>query len=293
MNHQLPLSELQSWFLTVMITPGGVQSGIVSAVQRFSHTEQNVLVSLPGVNASRRMNIYAEGYVLRLLECLRADFPMLSVIMGEEVFNFFAQAYISTFPSLSPSLFDLGSGFADFLLQSQRHASTHHETSDTDFFKFPIELARLERARTEAIRAPGLESQAVSLLAYAQYDILDSLLGELDVLSLAPCTRLLALSFPMIDVWEAMNREVKIIPAIPTPVPSFVAITRKHYRVNLYALHAWQYQFLVTQNGNVTVLEGAKQAADAVNQSFDSLFAQLMIWLPIAVETGMLFKSKI
>ncbi len=275
-----------------MITPGGVQSGMVSAAQRFGHTEQNVLVSLPGVNANRRMNIYAEGYVLRLLECLRADFPVLSRVMGDEVFNFFAQAYISTFPSLSPTLFDLGAGFADFLLQSQRRASAHDEAADTDFFRFPVELARLERARTEVIRAPGLESQKVSLQGYS-YNVLDSLLGELETFSLTPCTRLLALSFPMMDFWEIMNREEEATPAIPEPAPSFIAITRKHYRVNLYALQKWQYHFLLaTQAGNITVLEAAKQTACAVNQSFDSLFAQLIMWLPIAVETGMIVKSE-
>ncbi len=268
---------------------------MVSAAQRFGYTEHEVLISLPGVNANnanRRMNIYAQGYVLRLLECLRADFPVLSAVMGDEVFNFFAQAYISTFPSVSPTLFDLGAGFANFLLQSQRHASAHQEASEIDFFKFPVELAKLERARTEVIRAPGLESQAISLSAYSALDIL---MGESETFTLAPCTRLLALSFPMVDFWETTNRggEDGVTAAIPEPASSFVVIARKNYRVNLYALHEWQYHFLLaTQKGNITLHESARHAACLVSRSFDSLLAQLIIWLPIAIETGMISKSK-
>lgn len=44
--------------------------------------------------APARLDIYARGYVLRLLECLRAEFPILLALVGDQVFEMFASSYV-------------------------------------------------------------------------------------------------------------------------------------------------------------------------------------------------------
>src|SRR5262249_40950505 len=115
-----PLSRIQSWLMTVMTSAGGVEAGIHVAKERFGLDVDGMIAHGRGPAPATRLNIYATGYVMRLLECLRADFPALRHLMGDALFDFFAKSYIWTHPSSSPSLFDLGAGFPDFLGQTQR-----------------------------------------------------------------------------------------------------------------------------------------------------------------------------
>ncbi|MBI3284827.1 MAG: putative DNA-binding domain-containing protein [Burkholderiales bacterium] len=229
------LSELQTWFLTVMSAAGGVRHGLDLARQRFGWDAQQVVAQTSDVSAVRRMNIYAEGYVLRLLECLQTDYPVLHKVMGEPLFNFFAKAYIWQQPSVSPTLYDLGAGFAAFLRASQRSAAPEM----ADMLLLPIELARLERARSEATRARGLE-QARHPSGVGAFDLM---LGLPLAIRRPPCLRLLQLELPLLAFWEGVARGGDIPPA-PAPAASHVAVSRMHYRVNLLNLEAWQYHFL-------------------------------------------------
>ncbi|BBB60748.1 hypothetical protein UNDKW_2475 [Undibacterium sp. KW1] len=80
------LSQLQHWFLTVMTAPGGLARGLSLAQEHLGLEESSVIKITPGKRS--RMHIYARGYILRLQECLQADFPVLHRLMGDELFNF-------------------------------------------------------------------------------------------------------------------------------------------------------------------------------------------------------------
>ena len=187
-----PLAQVQAWFLTAMTAPGGAARGVELAGQRHGLQAPQVL------KGAARLHIYADGYVLRLLECLQADYPVLRRVMGDALFGFFARAYIWRHPSVSTTLHDLGGGFADFLAASQARAG---EGAQGAALRFPVELARLERARGEASRAPGLEKLPRPLLPVLPSG-LALLLGQTPAWRLAPCTRLLALTYPVHAYWQ-------------------------------------------------------------------------------------------
>ncbi|MDE2430794.1 MAG: putative DNA-binding domain-containing protein, partial [Burkholderiales bacterium] len=218
------LSELQSWFLTVMTATGGAQQGVALARQRFGLDAMQVVAQSSDAAALRRMYIYAEGYVLRLLECLQADYPVLHKVMGDALFGFFARAYIARHPSTSPTLYDLGAGFAEFLRGSQREAAPEMR----GLLLLPVELARLEHARTEVTRARGLERQP-RRFTHSPFDLM---MGVPLQISTPPCLRLLQLDLPLLGFWEGISRGGEV-PAAPELAHSYVAITRMHYRVNL------------------------------------------------------------
>ena len=273
------LAGLQAWFLTAIMTPGGVQRGLALAAQRHGLAEHEVLRS-PGGSGSR-LHIYADGYVLRLLECMRADFPVLARTMGPELFDFFAKAYVWRHPSRSTTLYDLGRGFADFLAASlppEMDAALALECS------FPAELARLERALGEAARAPGLEA-----LAPPAFDGIALLSGFDASVRLAPCTRLLALPFPVQAWWrEVLDLPDEAdLPPRPAPAPVFLAVGRLHYRTSVHVLAPWQFHFLQAAAAGAPARACALQAAQACGLAPAGVLADAMLWLPLAAAAAL------
>ncbi len=62
-----------------------------------------------------RLGIYAEAYLLRLVEILNADFPKLRVLMGKSKFEKMAHDYLAAYPSQYFSVRYLGSHLSKFL----------------------------------------------------------------------------------------------------------------------------------------------------------------------------------
>ena len=273
-----PLAQLQAWFLTAMTAPGGAARGAQLASERHGLTQEQVLKRARGAPAP--LHIHADGYVQRLLECLQADYPVLRKVMGDALFAFFARAYIWRHPSASPTLYDLGGGFADFLAASQGAAAAQGPA-----LHFPVELARLERARSEAGRARGLEKRA----RQAMPDGLAWLLGEGTQVVVAPCLRLLALSFPVAAFWQqAQAAPSEAMPAPPEPAACHVAISRLHYRITMHDLQPWQFFWLQALAGGAPLPACAQAAAQASGRAQDELLADAMLWLPMAAAAGLI-----
>jgi hypothetical protein len=269
-----PLSALQAWFMTAILTPGGVGRGLALARARHGLAEHEVLRMKDG--AGSRLHVYADGYVLRLLECMRADYPVLCKVMGRELFDFFAKAYVWRHPSRSTTLYDLGAGFADFLVQSQPAGA---DAEAAQRFAFPAQLARLERALAEASRAPGLEGRTAPTI-----DALSLLSGADAAVGLAPCTRLLALSFPLHAYWQQVAGAPDDAPAPPMPAaePTYIAVGRLHYRVGMHALAPWQFHFLQAAAARAPARECALDAARACGLPAGRVLADALLWLPLA-----------
>ncbi len=272
---QLP--ELQRWVLTVMTTPGGVDAGIARAQALHGLSAAQVVATGYGPPPRLRLDIYAQGYLLRLLECLRADFPTLRNTMGEGLFDLFARAYLLHHPSRSTTLFDLGAGFVPFL------RSTRPAGYSEPGFDLALDLAALERARTESIRARGVEGESA-----AQLDPLLLLGGAPLRVAVPESVRLLHLSYPLIPLLEAVARG-ETQPPIPPARPTWIIIARSHYRVSMHELEPWQWALLNhAQQGAGPLYSGVLAAAEAVGEGVDLLLSRLALWLPLAVALGYL-----
>jgi hypothetical protein len=270
------LSELQRWFLAAIMTPGGVQRGLALAGQRHGLAKRDVLRTPDG--AGSRMHVYAQGYAMRLVEAMRADFPVLHRVMGADLFDFFARAYVWRHPSRSTTLYDLSAGFADFLERSQAPAAA-------GWSAFAAQLARLERARAEATRAPGMETAAAPLS-----DAFILLSGEDLTVRLTPCTRLLALSFPLHAYWTqvASVQDDQPLPCAPAPATCFVAVGRLRYRVGIHALQPWQYHVLDAAAEGAPAGFCALHAAQACDLPPGRVLADMLLWLPLAADAALL-----
>ncbi|QSJ15512.1 putative DNA-binding domain-containing protein [Nostoc sp. UHCC 0702] len=276
------LSDIQKWLMTAITSPGGLQNGLHLARNRFCLNEDEIIAQSGGAIPLTRLGIYAQGYWLRLLECLRADFPALRYVMGEELFDFFAKAYIWNHPSTSTTLFDLGAGFADFLQKTQSSRGADPEKLELTL-ALPLDVAKLERTCTEAIRAKGLEGKSMSVnlepLAFlSRYDL---------KIQVAPCLRLINLSFPLINFLEAIERGEEN-PALPEPKPCHIAITRIRYRVYMSEIQSWQYYFLKSAEAYSSPYDCATKCSQESDKPLDDILSQLVLWLPLALNSGFL-----
>ncbi len=73
------------------------------------------VLSTAQVSAQVRLDIYAEGYRLRLLETLENDFPALQALLGNAAFTKLGRAYIEAYPSHHFSLRYFGRHLGKFL----------------------------------------------------------------------------------------------------------------------------------------------------------------------------------
>ena len=64
------------------------------------------------------LDVYRDGYALRLIEVLTSDYPGLMAMAGPADFDHMARAYIAAHPSRHPSVRWFGRGLADFLART-------------------------------------------------------------------------------------------------------------------------------------------------------------------------------
>jgi hypothetical protein len=185
------------------------------------------------LTAEDRVGIYVLAYRLRLLDCLRSEYPVLAELVGPTVFDLFGRGYIAAHPSHSYTLYEFGAGFAGYLARSmppQGGASV----------AVPAELARIERARAEVQRARGVERPAGE-----ESPFLAGLLAGFSPLSRwcrPDSVRLLRLPFDFCDTLAAAGRGEP--PPLPYGEPSLLAVARAGYRVGHHDLTVEQFDWL-------------------------------------------------
>lgn len=276
------LATLQKWLTSILIRPGHLHDKILAADRTYNLNNTDVIRSSPTLSSEERIQIYARGYALRLMECMRADYPALQNLLGDELFDTFAQAYLVRRPSNSYSLFDLGHDFPAFLKASRPNDSAA-TLEEQQKFDLPIELALLERARAEVYRSRGTEDKKQSVAQdHSLFFLFDT-----EQLSVSPCLHLLDLQFPLINFVRAVERGEQ--PSIPAPQHTLVAVSRKDYIIKMQELELWQWHFLKALENTGNYMQAVAISAQMSATSTDTIFANLMLWIPVAFTMGYVY----
>jgi len=276
-DQSLPL--LQHWMITVVTERGSLAEKLQSGTGQHGLRLEDVIADKRGLSAEKRLSIYTSGYVLRLLECMRADFPGLRSFVGDSVFDAFARAYIISEPPESPSLFDLGAAFPRFLQKTRPVGSL--DAGMSALVDLLPEIARFERARTEVARAPGVEDD-LRTQSLAPFEILN----QDPLLQVTPCLRLLDLQFSLVDFLKRLAQSEQ--PEPPAPRATFAAIGRFDYCIHVEEIQAWQFAFLKACESTVSLHAAVKRAAEKSGREVTAILAELVVWLPIALDFGFL-----
>ena len=158
------LQELQTRLYQLIAGPRALNC----ARKQGQPSDQGALIirSHQRLGALQRINIYADAYFYRLLECLKEEFPAALAVAGPKEFADLVRGYLAWRPPTEPSIFYAGRYLPEFL---RNHSLPQR-------WPFIAELARLERATLESFHAsdaPTLSGEVMSGIPAEQWPALE------------------------------------------------------------------------------------------------------------------------
>jgi hypothetical protein len=153
------LENLQALLYRLITAPEGVAAGLAAERARGSSmlddpddsngledALENLIAGDDRLSAVERLEIYANAYFYRILDCLKEDFPATLATVGGDNFHNLVTGYLIEYPPTEPSIAYAGRHLAEFL----RHPSTR---AMLERWPFIADLARLERTLIEVFHA--------------------------------------------------------------------------------------------------------------------------------------------
>src|SRR3989441_113585 len=143
----IDLRQAQELFWTLITAPEGVRPAIED-LERRGDLEGRVIDEMftgdEALPAVERLDIYANMYFYRLLDCLAEDYPKARAALGPAHFHHLVTDYLLRHPSEHPSLRPLGRHLPQFV-------ASHPLAGG---FPWLADLARLDWARADLFDAP-------------------------------------------------------------------------------------------------------------------------------------------
>lgn len=220
------LASLQVWM-----------QGVILQSRPSSHSSRSVVRDLPALSAPQCLQIYNDACRLRLLGCLKDEFPVLCAAVGDDAFTQFSLGYIRERPSRSYTLGHFSQSFVEYLASS-RPAQDDSDAGSIDWTDVILELALLEHTINVVFDGPGSEKASRrSRTGQDQDDVrADS------VIEINPSVKVLRLSFPVHTYYSALRAGGA--PAVPSPVETRLAVYRENYVVRFIDLDRTVYSLL-------------------------------------------------
>lgn len=160
----------------------GKRKRVVRAVRSSSRRE-----------AISHLDVYTRAYEHRLLEVLRADFPALHALAGDDLFEAVGRSYIRAHPSDSPNARWFGRHLPSFLAESEAFASS-----------VPMaEMARFEWAMGLAFDAPDQAPLSMEGLAPIPPERFADIM-----FAIHPSVQQIALNWNVPAFWKAIESKV-------------------------------------------------------------------------------------
>lgn len=275
-EYELP--ALQRWFLSVITHPDGVLEGARSpdAQQQIAVSPdelERVIRRSRSQTSVERLEVYANAYYARLIECLAEEFPAMEYVLGAETFRAFAFEYLQHYPPGSYTLAKLAASFPRFLRETRPIDSDGggKESSWTDFL---IDLATLERTYSEVFDSRGPEEHQG--LQYAELASIPPEAWPSTKFVPVDCLRLLELRFPVHEFAAAVKRGQE--PSIPRPISTHLMVTRRDYIVRPRAVSKLEYDALQGLCGGKCVGDVITKIAESCEMDNDQLSVQIHDW---------------
>lgn len=168
----------------------------------------------------RRFAVYRNNVVTGLIDALRAGFPAVERIVGEEFFVAMAHVYVRARPPRAPMMFLFGDDFGDFI-------ATFPPAAEIPYL---ADIARVETARLSAFHA----ADEAPLEAAALAGQAPGALFELRVTT-HPSLHVVRSAYPIATIW-AMNAGI----TEPAPIEDWtgedVAVARPYADVTIQRL---------------------------------------------------------
>lgn len=195
-----------------------VQLGIRTRIQSQQHslTSSAWLNPQGGVAGDERMDVYAEGYLARVMEALAEVFETIYHLMGRDAFIELSESYIHAHPSHSYNLNFIGEHMAAFI----------QKASASGKLPFLSDLARLEWNVAQAFHAVSEDVFNPASLETVKEDDWDRL-----KVVFQPSVSTVSSQWPILDIWKARHTPLKEIHIDIVDRPQNVLVYRRALEV--------------------------------------------------------------
>lgn len=253
------LDRLERWMYTVITHPDGAKAGInANSIQNL---EQTVLPS-DELTPLDRISIYANMYFWRLNEVISNEYPTVSHLLGEELFNKIVKDYVTHHPSTNYNLNQLSNKFPLYLL---------NEAKELPHQQFVSAVATVERAMEDVFDARHVERIPMETLQTIPAE------KWADIhLQFNPALCLLELDYPVNAYMTAVREDRHM--DIPQPEKTYVVVYRCNFKVWRNDLDQDRYQLLSKLKDGETLGAALEACAVLPGVDIDKLTANLGEW---------------
>ena len=214
---QPQLERLQRWMQEVVVHPGVIDEALASPeAEREIPSRRLGEVILPShsLTASERVGVYQGMYLMRMVEALATDYPVIKHFLGDDAFDELVTDYVARYPSRSYTLNRLGDHLPQFLA----------DRPDWSQDGFLPDLARFELAMTEVF-----DEEETPVLSGEDLEAVPPEAWEEARLRPIAALRLLELEHVVVPHLTAFHRD-RPCPK-PMKLPSWVVVYRRDYSV--------------------------------------------------------------
>jgi hypothetical protein len=209
-----------------------------------------------GPSPERRFNVYRNNVFSSLVECLRARFPVVARLVGEDFFTAMARVFIGQRPPTSAALLEYGREFPDFL-------RTFEPVSALPYLP---DVAQLEWLMAYAYHAPDARQLPADALVGLGEEVLEA------GLELHPSCALLISRYPVFSIWRTNTYDAVVAPIDASASDEAVLIVRPEFEVVLYRIDAATHAFIAALKAGHG-LELAAEVATEISSGFDAAAA--------------------
>ncbi len=176
------------------------------------------VINVEPVSAITRLNVYRDGYYLRLLEALGQDYEVLRALIGDDEFDQVARDYIREYPSHFRSIRWYGKEFSTFLKQKTDERCL-------------IEMAQFEWLLTESFDAadsPVITMENMAAIPPKKWPKMRFMLH--------PSLRQLDLFTNVVPIWQSYKEKEIFLSPQETDASAPWIIWRKQYDIHFCSL---------------------------------------------------------
>lgn len=210
------------------------------------------LVGPDGLPSTRRFAVYRNNVFVGLTDALRAGFPCVVKLVGDEFFTAMARVFVAATPPSSQVLLHYGAEFPAFIASFPPAES----------LPYLADVARIERAATEAYHEREAAPLAPSALAGVSPDQAPMLRFRLH-----PSVRLVRSPFPAFAIWR-MNAPDGAPAAVDLSEAQDTMVLRPDAEVDARQVLPASHDFVAALGQGLT-LSQAMETALATDGDFD------------------------
>ncbi len=267
------LRSVQEILFRLIVAPEGVADGLRAETDLPADGLGAIVRGDERLSAIERLDIYANMYFYRLLDCMKEDYPATLAVVGADNFHNLITGYLLAYPPSHPSLLYAGRHLADYL--------GAHPLREK--WPFIADLARLERALIEVFHgpdAPALEPNDLRMVAATDWPSLR--------LRTHPALRLLTLEWNVAKVLRAV--EEKNDWCVPKHETAAILVWRRNNRCYYRDLEGAELAGIRAFEGGISLAALCERVAEAAEVADPGalIFELLGRWL----DDGILVRAK-